>query len=132
MAIGVFELVVTCDAAGAGTVSTSRPLREEVLSVRMPNAGTALTNGAGVGGSTDITITRAYDSGTVIALTNVTAPFQYQPREQVHTQTGGTTAYALGIGPVMNAGVPVWGTVTMTVASGAPSSSGTLYMFVRR
>ena len=133
MAIGVVTFAVTCDSVGAGTVSSSRALRDEILSVRMPNAGTALTNGAGAGGTTDITITKAYDGGTVATLSNVTAPFQYQPRDPVHTSTGGTTSYALGFGPVpVTEGVPVWGTVTVTVASGAPSSSGTLYMLVRR
>jgi hypothetical protein len=99
----------------------------------MPNAGTALTNGAGAGGSTDITIVRAYDGGTVASLSNVTAPFQYQPRDPVHSLTAGTSAYSLGVGPVyVTEGVPVWGTVTVTVASGAPSSTGTVYMLVRR
>ena len=133
MAIGVVTFAVTCDAAGAGTVSSARALREEVLSIRMPNAGTALTNGAGAGGTTDITITRAYDGGTIAALSNVTAPFQYQPRDPIHSLTGGTTSYALGFGPIpVTEGVPVWGTATVTVASGAPSSSGTVYMLVRR
>ena len=131
MPVGLATFAVTTDAAGAGTVSSTGVLRGEILSLRVPNAGTALTNGAGVGGSTDITITRPYDGGTVASLTNVTAPFQYQPRDIIHSTSGGTTAYSTG-NSVYSESVPVYGTVTVTVASGAPSASGTIYMHYRR
>ena len=128
MPTGVATFAVTTDAAGAGTANSTRPLRGEALIVRIPNAGTALT---GTGSTCDFRITRAYDGGTIIDLTNVSAPLQYQPRDPVHSLTGGTSAYSLGVGPVYTDSVPMWGTVTCTVASGAPSASGTVYLIYR-
>lgn len=75
----------------AGTVDVG-PFSGYVSEIRLPNAGTALTGS----GTADFTFTRKDDGGTVLALTDKTAPFSYQPRPVVHTVTGGTTAYTVG------------------------------------
>lgn len=128
MPVGLATFVVTTDAAGAGTVSSSNVLRGEILSVRMPLAGTALTL---QGGTTDFLFTRAYDGATILSAANQSAPWQYQPREAVHTIAAGTTAYSTG-NSVYSDSVPMYGTVTLTVAQGQPSMSGTVYVHYRR
>ncbi len=128
MPVGLATFAVTTDASGAGTVSSSIALRGELLSIRFPLAGTAVT---AAGGTTDFTFTRAYDGATIAALSNQNAPFQYQPRDAVHTTSGGTTAYSTG-NSVYTDSIPMYGTITLTVAQGQPSKSGTLYMHYRR
>ena len=85
-------------------------------------------------GTTDLTITRVEDGGTVLAVSNVTPPFQYQPRRAVHSDTGGTTAYALGIGPVVDAGagIPIDGYLSVVWAQGTTTAgTATLWVYVR-
>lgn len=126
--IARYAVEVTSDASGAGTATTPYPVSGEIVEVRVPNAGTALMSG----GTADLTITRATDGGTVFAGSNVAPPFQYAPRQQVHTTTGGTTNYASGVGPVVDpAGIPVDDYLTVTVAQGLASQSATVYIHVR-
>jgi hypothetical protein len=111
-----------------GTATTAYPLTGEIVSIRMGNAGSAVT----AGGSADFTFTRLSDGGTVLAVTNVSAPWQYQPREPAHTTTGGTTAYSSGVGPVLTDGVPIADYLVCTIAQGGPSASGTVYIYYER
>lgn len=122
-------VVFSTNAWGGATALAARPHAGEILLVSMPLAGTALT---AQGGTTDFVATRVTDGGTVVALTNVSAPFSYEPRDPVHTVSAGTTAYTLGIGPQMTEGVPVFGSISVSVASGQPNQSGTLYLRYRR
>lgn len=94
----------------------------------MPLAGTAVTL---QGGTTDFTFTRAYDGATILVASNQSAPWQYQPRDAVHSTSAGTTAYSTG-NSVYTESIPIYGTVTMTVAQGQPSQSGTVYVHYRR
>ena len=121
MAIDIVSLVVSMDAAGAGTVTSARPIQGYIVEVNMPNGGTTIT----VGGTTDFTFTRggSGDSGTVFQLLNHQAPFRSYPSRELVNNTGGTTAYALGIGPVVAPGVPVAGYLTCTVSSGRVSGA---------
>lgn len=125
--IDIVPLVVSTDSAGAGTVTSSTPLNGYIVEVRMTNGGTTVT----VGGTTDFTFTRS-DGGTVITLTNYQAPFRaYPAREVVSAAGGGTTAYALGIGPVVYAGVPITDYLTCTVSSGRVSgAAATVHVIV--
>ena len=120
---------LTTNAWGGATVNAARPHAGHAILVSMPLAGTALT---AQGGTTDFVVYRARDGGTIAALTNVSAPFFYQPRDSVHTTAGGTTAYTLGIGPQVTEGIPVFGSITVTVAQAQVSQSGTLYVRYRR
>lgn len=125
MPISRTNYAITTDAAGAGTATAL--IRGEVLFVRMSHQGTAIT---AVGGTTNFTITDAFTNGTIIAISNVNAPFEYSPTRVLHTNTGGTAVYT-GSTPVYTEGVPVSGTVSVVVASGQPSKSGTVYLFSR-
>lgn len=117
---------VTVDAAGAGT-ATAGPVCGRVVEVRMPNAGTALTDG----GTADFTLVRATDGGTILTVSNASAPFEYHPAQAVHSTSAGTSAYNTGVGPVyVTAGVPVDDYITLTVAQAAASASGTVYVHV--
>ena len=123
--ISKVELVLTTDAAGAGTVTSTTPWSGYVVEVRMNNAGTALSSG-----TADWTLTRVRDGGTILALTNQAAPFQVFPARRLTNEAGGTTAYATGVGPVVQAGVPVDDYVQLTVAQATVSASGTVYVHV--
>ena len=127
-----YELVpvpLTTNAWGGATATAARPHAGEVLLVTMPLAGTALT---AQGGTADFVITRVTDGGTIAALTNVSAPFYYQPRDPVHDTTGGTTAYTVGVGPQMTEGIPVFGSISVSVAQAQPTKSGTIFLRYRR
>ncbi len=119
------EIAVTVDAAGAGTVLSSRPISGKIVEVRMDDAGTALT---GTGGTADFTLTRNRDGGTILSAANQSAPWQYQPRAAAHSTSAGTTAYALGVGPVYGDGIPCDDHIKLLVASGQPSASGTVFV----
>ena len=127
-----YELVpvpLTTNAWGGATATAARPHAGEVLLVTMPLAGTALT---AQGGTADFVITRVTDGGTIAALTNVSAPFYYQPRDPVHDTAGGTTAYTVGVGPQMTEGIPVFGSISVSVSTAQPSQSGTIFLRYRR
>lgn len=128
--VSVEAIAVTTDAAGAGTALSSKPISGRIVEVRMPNAGTAITS---TGGTADFTLTRVADGGTVLAATNQNAPWQYQPRPAAHTTSGGTTAYAAGVGPVPDSrGVPCDDYLQLVVAQAQPSKSGTVYVHYER
>ena len=116
------QIVLTTPAGGiAGTATSSHPISGRILEVRNP--GTGLDSG----GTADYTITRNADGGTILALTNVAGPWQYQPRVATHSVTGGTTNYAAGIGPVLDpGGVPCDDYVTVVIAQGGTAASGTI------
>lgn len=129
MSISRVLIPITTGTGGAGTASSPNSINGEILSVRMPQAGTALT---GTGGTAQFTITRAYDGGTILQGTVGSAPWQYQPRHPIHTVQGGTTAYNTGVGPVLAETIPVLGTITVVAATCAVSQSGTVEILYRR
>jgi hypothetical protein len=118
-------MVVTTDAVGAGTVTSSQILNGYVVEVRLPSVGAEM-----VSSTADWTFTRRLDGGTILALANTAAPFQVFPARRLTNEAGGTTAYALGIGPVVQAGVPIDDYLVLTVAQATASKSGTLYVSV--
>lgn len=121
-------LTINTNAWGGATVNPIPPINGYLVSVRMPNGGTAITNGGGVGGSADFSIVRRLDAGTVFVGVNVTAPFELYPARSLTYSTGGTTAYALGIGPVAQAGVPVDDYISVVVSGAQSSQAGTMYL----
>ncbi len=130
MAIGVYQLALTTNSAAAGTAST-RLFSGEIVSVRLGNAGTALV---GPGATATFKLTDAVTGGTILNLTGVTAPFQYQPRNLIHTTSGGTTFQAAGtVGGAWDpSGVAFAGSVTAVVTQGGTSTAGTVYITYRR
>jgi hypothetical protein len=52
------------------------------------------------------------------------------PARRLTTEAGGTTAYAVGVGPVVQAGIPVDDYVVLTVAQADVSQSGTVFVAV--
>ena len=123
--INQFPMVVTTDAVGAGTVTSGHLVNGYVVEVRLPNVGSQ------IGSSTaDWTFTRQRDGGTVVAIVNTNAPFQVFPARRLINEAGGTTAYAVGSGPVVEAGVPIDDYLVLTVAQAAGTASGTLYVSV--
>src|SRR3990167_9241158 len=117
---------------GVGSVTTTFPIVGEIIEVRSDVGGTTVFASAG---TTDLTITRVADGGTVLSASNVTPPFQYQPRRAVHSDTAGTTAYALGIGPVVDAGggIPIDGDLKVGWASGTTiAGTDPLWVYARQ
>ena len=116
MGVTRYDFEVTTDAAGAGTVTSRQPLRGEVLEVRHEGAHPGTLSGTAT-----YTITRsspdALNGGTVLAYTATANPWSISPRQAVHSVTGGTTAYALGIGPVTDR-IPVDDYLKLVVANG--------------
>jgi hypothetical protein len=123
-----YPYVFTLNAWGGGTVTPNFPFNGYLVEVSVSNSGTAWTNAGGAGGSVDISFVRKTDGGTVYLESNVTAPFQRFPARRVVNDAGGTTAYALGIGPVLAPGVPVDDVVSLVVSGAKESVSGTLYV----
>ena len=120
--VSSFPIVLTPDAAGAGTALSARPISGYILEIRAPNAASQLT----AGGSADFTITRNADGGTVLSVSNQSAPFSFQPRQVLHTAVGGTAT-----GPAyLDRGVPIDDHLRIVVAQGALSTSGTVFVHV--
>lgn len=120
------DFVLSTNTAGGGTTTWAYPVSGRVTQVRMANAGTTLTTG----GTADFVLSRVEDGGTILSLTNVIAPFEYNPAIPLHSNSGGTTAYALGVGPVYEDGYPVDGYLRLTVQQAVVSSAGTVYVYV--
>jgi len=117
-------ITIATGALGAGTAISTAPLSGEILSIRLP--GTALN---GAGSTADFTFTRQNDGGTVLAVSNVNAPWQYQPREVVHTVAGGTTVYGLSATNVMTHGVPIDDYLVCVVAQGGSATSTDCFVY---
>lgn len=122
--------ITLAQAAGesAGTVTYAVPISGEVLEVRLPAAGSALADG-----SADFTLTRAYDGSTVLNVSNQTAPFEFYPRRSPHSVSGGTTAYATGLGVYdTGAGIPIDGYLQVVWAQASTAvASVTMWVHVR-
>ncbi|MDP3937552.1 MAG: hypothetical protein Q8R92_05375 [Deltaproteobacteria bacterium] len=92
----------------AGT-AVSVPVSGEILEVRYDgtdlNAATA---------TADYTLTRVGAGGTILALTDQEGPWQYAPREEVHTTAG---AGGTAIGPI-----PVEGHLQLVIAQGGTAT----------
>ena len=117
----LYELPITTDAVGAGTATTVYPLSGEIVGVRELGH---------TSGTADWTLTRTADGGTVLALTDVAAPWDRQPRSAAHSTTGGTTAYSTGVGPVYDGGIPIDGYLKAVVAQAGSVVAGTVYIYV--
>lgn len=115
-------ITLTTDGVGAGTAMSNGPVEGEILSVRC--GGTAL------GGTADFTLTREGDGGTVLVVTNGAGPWQYQPRESVHTTSGGTTSYSIGSG-VISEGIPSADYLKLVVAQATPNATQTVHVHYR-
>lgn len=127
MTMTVEQITFTTDGAGAADVVSKRPVTGRVVEVRVPNAGTTWM---GNGATADFTLTRNEDGGTVLALTNGSAPFSYHPSVGLHTTVAGTSAYATGVGPVLEHGVPCDGHIRCVVAQAQFSKAGTVHVYV--
>ena len=133
MKVSAYPITLTQVVAdgGVGSTTTTFPIVGEIIEVRGPAGGTMVFASAG---TTDLTITRVNDGGTVLAVSNVTPPFQYQPRRAVHTDAGGTTAYSVGGQTVVDAaaGIPIDGYLKVAWASGTTiAGTDTLYVYAR-
>lgn len=120
MAARAERIVFETDSSGSSSVLSARPVCGRVVEVRVPDAGAVWT----AGGSADVTVTRREDGGTVLAVTNVSAPFSYRPVPVVHTTSGAVA------GTATVAGVLVDDHVRVTVAQAAPSTAGTVFVLV--
>jgi hypothetical protein len=127
------EFKISTDATAAGSVVSVKPVEGMVLEwVCSGSTGTALF---GPGGTATLTAIRRGDGGTILAATAVTAPFRYAPRRDVVTEAGGTMFIVAGsaTSKVLDlSGVPSADCVTLSVAQGGTSVSGTVYMFYDR
>lgn len=104
-------LVVTTDSAGAGTISTQRPLGGCVIELR--------NDSAAWGGTADYTFTRAADEGggTVFNASNLAGPFSVYPGGSVYGLAG------------VASHIPVDGQLTMTIAQAGSVVAGTVHVF---
>lgn len=119
------EVSISTDTTRGGTVRT-KPVNGRVVHVRVPKDSPLL-----LGGSADFTITRANDGGTVFAATNApTAGIEYSPTLPAQSNSGGSTAYAAGFGPVPAGGIPVDGELNVSVLQGAYVAAGVVYVYV--
>ena len=115
-----YEFSLTTDSSGAGTVTAKQPINGLVEEVR--NDGTAFASTA------IYSITRGDGGGTVFRAGTLTAPWQYAPRQPVHTNAGVAVTYD-GTRAV-NDKIPVDGYLTMTVTQGGSVNLGTVSVYV--
>ncbi len=115
-----YEMAITTDAAGSANFKTPQPLSGEILSIRLD--GTALNQG----GTADMLLRRAGDNGTILSLTDFTSPWQFQPRDTLHTLSGGSAL------PASSAGVPIDGYLECIVGSARGSAQATVHIYYRR
>lgn len=119
------QIDITTNSGGSASGTSKAPLCGRVVQIRMPNAGTAL------GGTADYTFTRTVDGGTILVLTDGSAPWQHQPRNAIVTTTGGTTSAGLGVGPFYDdSGIPIDGYLAWTVVQATASATATVYVYV--
>lgn len=111
--------------AGAGSAISPAPISGYLIEMFTTVAGTALVT---VGGTTDFIVTSNTRGGTLIDYANVASPFKAYPSRRLISDAGGTTAYALGIGPVVQAGIPVDDYVKVAVSSAVPAGRGTVFL----
>lgn len=122
------QITGTTNAWGGGTFTSPVPVVGEILEVRCPS-----TYWDSAGGTTDYTLTRLGDGGTILKLTNQSGPWQYQPRGTAHTLAGGTVGYAAGFGPVLvDNGAPVVDYLQLAVVQGGTAVAGTVVVHFRR
>ncbi len=120
MSISRVDIPVTTVATAAGTATSFYPLNGQVEEVRISAASTALTTG----GTATLTITRANDGGTILAVTSVSAPAQWQPRNFIHTVVGVSGTVLAQDGP------PVDDYVQVVVTQGGTSVTGTVNIYL--
>ena len=127
MTISRHAVTITTGTNAKGTAQTVRPICGHIEEVRIATAGTALLSSAG--GTATLTITRGgtanvSDGGTILAVTTVTAPNQWQPRNFVHTVAGVNGTVLSTFGP------PVDDYLTFVVTQGGTSTTGTVYVHI--
>lgn len=113
------QIVVTTDAAGAGTALSARPLTGLIREIRMANSGTQVTSS-----TADFTFTRQSDGGTIVVLTNQPAPFTIAPAQPYHSLAGAIA------GTASVPGIPIDDHLRVVIAQAAPSKSGTIFVHV--
>ncbi len=120
MTIKGYAIQVTTGTTAKGTATYFEPICGQVEEVRIAGASTALTTG----GSATLTVTRANDGGTILAVTSVAAPAQWQPRNFVHTVVGVNGTVLAQDGP------PVDDNLVFVVTQGGTSVTGTVNFYV--
>lgn len=119
MAQQVYSLALTTDGAGAasGTVAITGALGGGLLHAVYVDIGTLSTP--------DITITDTQTGAAILTISAVAASGRYQPRSALHDATGSAIASAYGA-------APVGGSVTVVIAGGGATLTGTVYLYVER
>lgn len=110
MSIAKTVITTVSNAQGAGTVSPTAPVSGDICEVRVPTA--AFT---GTGGTTNFTITRVTDGGTIMVANNRAAPFAIELPQ-------------FSDGP----GVPCSDRIQVVYSGAAVSQPGTLFLYARR
>lgn len=118
--VSTVPLVFTTDAAGAGTVTSERPLSGYVVEIRAPLAATALTSS-----TADWTFTNQATGATVLSYANAAAPWERHPVWETHLSSSGGTA-----GTASFPGVAIDGYLVGVVAQAQASKSGTVFVTV--
>ena len=123
MAVRVETIPLSTNGSGAG--SATAELQGEILEIVNPstalNAGTA---------TLDITVARAADSQTILAVSDTDGPWRRAPRQATHATDGSASLYA-DTGEPVEGPIPVSGEITVTVAQGGASKSGSLLVYYR-
>jgi hypothetical protein len=114
-----FTLEVTTDTLGSANFKSLSPLHGEILSVRLD--GTALN----LNGTADFLLRKSDDRGTILALSDFTSPWEIQPRQTLHTISGGSAL------PASGTGIPVDGYLECIVGSAKPSASAVVHVYYR-
>lgn len=101
----------------AGT-AVSGPICGEILEVRY--GGTSLNAATK---TTDYTLTRVGDGGTILAVTDQDGPWQFAPRETLHTEAGGTLTHEMLAAAAEQVGpIPVEGHLQLVIAQGGTAT----------
>jgi hypothetical protein len=121
MAQQVYSKALTTNGSGAasGTVAMDGALGAGLLHAVYVDIGTWTA------GAVDITITDTQTGIAILTLSNLAASGRYMPRAALHDTAGSAIASAYGA-------APVGGSVTVVIAGGGATLTGTVYLYVER
>lgn len=122
--VDIVKVAITTDAAGAFSSSVAVPSGAFVQYRYVPHASTPLDTGA------DLDITGATTGFVYVNQDNIgTSAFSKVPRLATHDETGTASLYAAGGEPVEAAAL-VGEPLTVAIANGGDTLSGTLYLWI--
>jgi hypothetical protein len=118
VSIAYDAIPIVCDAAGAATVYSTKPMDGELIALRV-------TIGTLAGGAVDLTITDTTSGMALLTISNLAASTDYFPRGAAVNPANSAITNSF-------VKLPVTGAIKAVVAQGGNGGAGTLHCWVER